>query len=46
MYLNLFSVPFIGGEKMIKFIFTPVCWGEKINFNLFSLPFIGEKKYI
>ena len=31
---------------MFKFIFTPVCWGEKIYSNLFSLPFIGERKYI
>ena len=42
--LNLFSLPFIGGENIFEFIFTPVYWGEKIYLNLFSLPFVGERK--
>ena len=32
IYVNLFSLPFIGGG------------GEKIYLNLFSLPFIGGRK--
>ena len=32
-------------ENKLKFIFTPVYWGGKINLNLFSLPF-DERKYI
>ena len=32
-------------EKIkLKFIFTPVYWGEKINLNIFSPTFIGGEK--